>query len=85
MMIFIGCNSTDKTSVLESEKSIIIEKQLHTYVVECNGKVDTIVAQNYMAGNYVGYGKAIVFYINMENVGTILIPKNRELSIKTIQ
>jgi len=85
IIAFIGCTS-NKTPVVEPETPIeVLPKPLYTYVVEHDGKIDTIVAENYLVGNYVGYGKSIHFYIDMDKVATILIPKSRELTVKIIK
>lgn len=85
-LLFIGCgNETTVVSVQPEVPVVVTPKPLYTYVVEHEGKIDTIIAENYLIGNFVGYGKSIHFYIDMEKVATILIPKSRELTVKTIK
>ena len=85
IIAFIGCTS-NKTPVVEPETPIeVLPKPLYTYVVEHDGKIDTIVAQEYRAGNFVGFGRSVHFYIDMNVVASILFPKNRELAIKAIK
>ena len=86
IIAFIGC-TTNKTPAVESEKQVaVLPTPSYTYIVEYNGKIDTINARYYRAGNFAGYGKAIHFYADdMNRVATILIPENRELTIKTIK
>jgi hypothetical protein len=81
LTIFVGCSNSETSTY----NAMATEKPLHTYVVEYAGKIDTIVAQRYNMGNFVGCGRAVHFYVDTATITTVLIPKNREFVIKTIK
>lgn len=56
-----------------------------TFVITTSAIQDTIIAERFMSGNFVGIGRAVLFYDGDVAVGLVLIEDDRRAIIKPIE
>ena len=80
VILLWGCRDGMNSTPTDTAKDAI----QRTFVITTSTIQDTIIAERFMTGNFIGIGRAVLFYDGNVAVGVVLIEDDRSVIIKPI-